>query len=436
MRVVFHQENNSEVSVNMNNEDTTSDEDYLPCLPGKMDICCCIPPQEYSVVTPNTSGATTTYVTSPRSNSAIADAVNPSINEIAFNNTDDTNDSPIGRDLLSELNECVDSNSDGDNSPMRESSLCTQEQIMKSDSSVSGSIFSLGTIPTFNVHTYLDPVKNQRFVVELLLRAHGVIMTSFGEAYETNSYTSCVYSIEEEVTSIWTEGTELQRNHEPRRVYLPNGTVKIVDLPIHDPNSYDLVSEYWSESAASYNMVENAYALLPDTLKQGIKDAIMLAKQAKRGARRAYNEPLIQRSPNGTFEFTYLPGPVPPREIYYYHPLEDNELIQGNAADGHSIHLMQTRFLNKNSCRPKDRSSRRGEVLVDGGCDTSLVGNGFMVESTTSRKVSVQGFNDDMQLEALPIVTAITAVDLPSGTIIIELNEAIYVQGNSGYYWR
>ena len=317
--------------------------------------------------------------------------------------------------------------SEGNDDSMRESSLCTQEQVVKSDSSVSGSIFSLGTIATFNGYTYLDPVQNQRFVVEFLLRANGVIMTSFGETYETCSYASCTYSIEEEVTSIWTEGTELRNNHEPRRDYLPNEAVKIVDLPIHDPNSYDLISEYWSESAASYNMVEDAYTILLDTLKQKIKDVIMLAKQAQREARREYFEPLIKLSPNGTFKFTYLPGPVPPSEIYY-----DNELIQGHAADDHSIYLMQTRLLNKNACQTKDGSSQRGGVLVDGGCDTSLVGDGFVLESTTSRKVSVQGLNNDMQLEELPIATAITAVDLPSGTIIIDLsNEAIYVQGNT-----
>jgi len=62
-RVVFHQENDSEVSVNMNNDDITGDEDYVSCSPGSMDICSCLPTQEYSVGNPNTiASANTTYV--------------------------------------------------------------------------------------------------------------------------------------------------------------------------------------------------------------------------------------------------------------------------------------------------------------------------------------------------------------------------------------
>jgi len=69
-------------------------------------------------------------------------------------------------------------------------------------------------------------------------------------------------------------------------------------------------------------------------------------------------------------------------------------------------------------------------MLVDGGCDTSLVGKGFMVESTSARTVNVQGFQEKMQMDALPIVTAVTAVDLEKETIIMEFNEAIYVENN------
>ena len=72
----------------------------------------------------------------------------------------------------------------------------------------------------------------------------------------------------------------------------------------------------------------------------------------------------------------------------------------------------------------------RGELLVDGGCDTSLVGHGFKVESTTNRTVTVQGFDASMTMEELPVVSAVTAVDLEEGTFILEVNEAIHVPNN------
>ena len=83
-----------------------------------------------------------------------------------------------------------------------------------------------------------------------------------------------------------------------------------------------------------------------------------------------------------------------------------------------------------NRSKSSSKSMSEGEVLVDGGCDTSLVGQGFVVESTTSRTVSVQGFQEGLTLEELPIVTAVTAIDLPDGTFIIEMGEAIHIPSN------
>ena len=87
-------------------------------------------------------------------------------------------------------------------------------------------------------------------------------------------------------------------------------------------------------------------------------------------------------------------------------------------------------LINKSSSSSSTSTRSVGELLIDGGCDTSLCGNGFVVESTTERKVNVQGFNSDMKITHLPVVTAIAAVTLMDETIIIEVNEAIYVKGN------
>ena len=83
-----------------------------------------------------------------------------------------------------------------------------------------------------------------------------------------------------------------------------------------------------------------------------------------------------------------------------------------------------------NKSNSTKQQSNLGEILVDGGCDTSLVGQGFLVEATTNRKVTVQGFDASMTLEQLPVVSAVTAIDLEEGTFILEVNEAIHVPEN------
>ena len=65
-----------------------------------------------------------------------------------------------------------------------------------------------------------------------------------------------------------------------------------------------------------------------------------------------------------------------------------------------------------------------------GRCGTTLVGQGFTIEASAGRTVNVQGSQKDMQINQLPLVTAVTAVGLPEETIILEFNETVYVEGN------
>jgi len=72
-----------------------------------------------------------------------------------------------------------------------------------------------------------------------------------------------------------------------------------------------------------------------------------------------------------------------------------------------------------------------GSLLVDGGgCDTSLVGNDFVAESEILRTVNVQGFTNVVTLHELPIVTAVGKVIVDGEPIFIQINEAVYVEGN------
>ena len=91
--------------------------------------------------------------------------------------------------------------------------------------------------------------------------------------------------------------------------------------------------------------------------------------------------------------------------------------------------LKQMRWMNQVAKLPQVNDTR-GQMLDDGECDTSLVGKGFFVESTSDRTVNVQGFQENMQMDALPIITAVTVVDLEKETVIMKFNEAIYVEYN------
>ena len=79
------------------------------------------------------------------------------------------------------------------------------------------------------------------------------------------------------------------------------------------------------------------------------------------------------------------------------------------------MYLTTMRSANR-SASSRDNNDDRGHMLVDGGCDTTLVGKGFVVKSTADRTVNVQGFQENMQLNSVPIVTAVTAIDLDKET--------------------
>jgi len=134
-----------------------------------------------------------------------------------------------------------------------------------------------------------------------------------------------------------------------------------------------------------------------------VKEAIIRALKMEKEARKAYLSPPECTSKFGTFNFKYRPRDIkaPTNNLP-----TDNNIISDYQTSGRTIHISRTAF----NMQSKDSSNTIGEILVDGGCDTSLVGKGFVVESTSSRSVSVQGFNDSMKLDKLLIVTALTAV--------------------------
>ena len=65
-------------------------------------------------------------------------------------------------------------------------------------------------------------------------------------------------------------------------------------------------------------------------------------------------------------------------------------------------------------------------AILDSGADTiGISGEAWYCESFTSRTVSVSDFNNMVTMNNRPVVTAITATDLPDGTtILLRANEA------------
>lgn len=112
-------------------------------------------------------------------------------------------------------------------------------------------------------------------------------------------------------------------------------------------------------------------------------------------------------------------------------PSSDDESSQGSLDLPRQMNYSRiARILGNANTWPTPVIRSSGDLLVDGGCDTSLVGNGFVVESETLRTVNVQGFTNVVTLQELPIVTAVGKIIVDGEPIIIQINEAVYVEGN------
>jgi hypothetical protein len=69
-------------------------------------------------------------------------------------------------------------------------------------------------------------------------------------------------------------------------------------------------------------------------------------------------------------------------------------------------------------------------IILDGVADTCVLGQGWEVLSVhNTRRANVIGFDHEAAVKRnLPIVSAITAVDLPDGiSVILIVHEAIYI---------
>ena len=79
-------------------------------------------------------------------------------------------------------------------------------------------------------------------------------------------------------------------------------------------------------------------------------------------------------------------------------------------------------------------SDIKGSLFMDGCADTSVLNTGteghFVEVSRTLRTVTLVGFHNDLKKNSIPIGSGVTAVDLPSGPILLQVNEAPLVEGD------
>ena len=76
----------------------------------------------------------------------------------------------------------------------------------------------------------------------------------------------------------------------------------------------------------------------------------------------------------------------------------------------------------------------KGNLMIDGCADTSIavIGKGFVEVYTTECKVTLVGFHSDSSKTEVTIGGAAAAIDLPNGTIIIQVNEAALIKADEG----
>ena len=78
-------------------------------------------------------------------------------------------------------------------------------------------------------------------------------------------------------------------------------------------------------------------------------------------------------------------------------------------------------------------TNKEGTIIVDGGCDTTVCGQGWKVISQDPiRKANLVGNSEDILDYGVPIGTAVTATELPMGkTILLRVNEAALLTRNA-----
>ena len=93
-------------------------------------------------------------------------------------------------------------------------------------------------------------------------------------------------------------------------------------------------------------------------------------------------------------------------------------VVRVSVTDGQAARCMNSMFI-----QPTEKV-----MIMDNGADTCVLGQGWHIARVSStRKANVMGFDHHLAVKKnLDIVDALTAVDTPKGTILLQVNEAVH----------
>ena len=102
---------------------------------------------------------------------------------------------------------------------------------------------------------------------------------------------------------------------------------------------------------------------------------------------------------------------------------EEDKDLANKDIDNINVYLHGNNYINANNLNVEGPYKK---CIMDNGVDTSVIGQGWTVVAYTSRKANVVGFDKNAAVKrGLPIVSAVTAVDLEDQTILIRIHEAV-----------
>ena len=113
-----------------------------------------------------------------------------------------------------------------------------------------------------------------RMIVEFMLRIAGVLLTTYLPSGYQVTYDEFEYDIEDDMDSVKTRSKSEKELGLPSREYTSDRGIQIVNLPIHDPNHYDLE---WSSIGSTDELTSHAKTNIRPFTYEEVQNAIIHA---------------------------------------------------------------------------------------------------------------------------------------------------------------
>ena len=143
-----------------------------------------------------------------------------------------------------------------------------------------------------------------RMIVEFMLQMAGVLLTTYLPSGYQVIYDEFEYDIKDDMDAVKTRSTSERELGLPSREYTADRGIQIVNVPIHDPNHYDLE---WSSVGSTDELTLRAKTNIRPFTYEEVQNAIVHTLKLEIKAWLAYTTPSIQKSKYGAFYYTYIP---------------------------------------------------------------------------------------------------------------------------------